>query len=56
VSVRVLGLGLGVGPPPPGDEPGPAGVADEQCGVSIGGEFESSPSAAAKELTLLRCL
>jgi hypothetical protein len=28
----------------------------EQRSVGVGGEFESSPSAAAKELTLLRCL
>ena len=63
VSVRVLGLGLGVGPPPATT---PASLEMslgrqgwqmvEQCGVGVGGEFESSPSAAAKELTLLRCL
>ena len=66
MSVRVLALGLGVGPPatatatatPPSLEMslGRQGwqTMVEQCGV--GGEFESSPSAAAKELTLLRCL
>ena len=63
VSVRVLGLGLGVGPPPATTPPslemslGRQGwQMVEQCGVGVGGEFESSPSAAAKELTLLRCL
>jgi hypothetical protein len=62
VRVLALGLGLGLGPPPATPPPslemslGRQGwQMVEQCGVGVGGEFESSPSAA-KELTLLRCL